>query len=323
MNAIRVVDGRLIWGPAPDPVPGPGEVRIRVAATAVNRADLLQRVGMYPPPPGASDILGLECSGHIDAVGPDVTDWREGDAVCALLAGGGYAERVVCAAVQCLPVPERVSVAHAAAIPECFAAAWLNLWDEAGLQPGERVVVHAGASGVGTAAIQLCRVAGNPVAVTVGSEAKADRCLDLGADLAVDRKAGPWVEGIAAWAGPHGVDVILDPVGGGYLADNVKSLAIGGRLVVIGLMGGASAGLDVGRLLVKRLRVIGSTLRARDAAEKGRILRGLQAAAWPAFASGRIRPIIDRELPIAAVEDAHAIVASDATVGKVLLAIGG
>lgn len=322
MNAIAVIDGRAVWTATPDPVPGPGEVRIRVVTTAVNRADLVQRAGLYPPPPGASAVLGLECSGYIDGIGPGVTAWREGDAVCALLAGGGYAERVVCAAVQCLPVPDGLSVAHAAAIPEVFATAWLNLWDEARLQPGERVLVHAGASGVGTAAIQLCREAGNPVAVTVGGEEKAARARELGADLAVDRKRGPWIGDIAAWTEGRGVDVILDPVGGGYLVDNVKSLAIGGRLVVIGLMGGASGGLDLGRLLMKRLRVIGSTLRGRDPVEKGRILRGLQAAAWPAIAAGRIKPVICEEIGIEEVDRAHAIVASDATFGKVLLRVG-
>ena len=322
MKAIVVgAGGRLTWDVVQDVgAPGPGEVRIAVAATAVNRADLAQRLGLYPPPPGASPILGLECSGHIEAVGEGVESLHVGDAVCALLAGGGYAQRVVCPAVQCLRVPSGLTLEQAAAVPEVWSTARLNLWGEGRLQPGERALVHAGASGVGTAAIQLCRLAGNPVAVTVGSDDKVARCLALGASLAVNRKAGPWRDAVRAWGAPA---VILDPVGGDYLEDDLAVLAYGGRLVFIGVMSGTRASLDLARLLFKRQQIVGSTLRSRPAAEKGVILRGLEQAAWAAFAAGAIAPIIDRVLPILHAEEAHAAVASDATFGKVVLLVSG
>ncbi len=322
MKAITLGAGkRLVWGVVDDVgAPGPGEVCIAVVATAVNRADLAQRLGLYPPPPGASAILGLECSGHIEAVGEGVDTLKVGDAVCALLAGGGYAERVVCPAVQCLRVPRGLTLEQAAAIPEVWSTAWLNLWGEGRLQPHERVLVHAGASGVGTAAIQLCRLSGNPVAVTVGSDEKAERCLALGASLAVNRKAGPWRDAVRAWGAPA---VILDPVGGDYLEDDLAVLAYGGRLVFIGVMSGTKAPLDLARLLVKRQQITGSTLRARSAAEKGAILNGLEHAAWAAFVDGAVAPVIDRVLPITRAEEAHGAVASDVTFGKVVLTVSG
>ncbi|MCB9796022.1 MAG: NAD(P)H-quinone oxidoreductase [Alphaproteobacteria bacterium] len=320
MHAIHS-DGALRWAETPTPAPGPGQVRVRVAATAVNRADLLQRRGLYPPPPGASPILGLECSGHVDAVGEGVSRWRPGDAVCALLAGGGYAEQVVCDARQCLPVPEGVGLIEAAALPEVFATAWLNLWQEGGLQPGERVLLHAGASGVGTAAVQLCRLMGNPCWVTLGSEAKLQRCMALGAEGGALRGERPFRERLMEQTGGESFDLILCPVGAAYLDDNQRMLAVGGRLVIIGLMGGARAELDLGRLLVKRQRVQGSVLRARPAAEKGAVLAGLEAAAWGAFADGRLAPVVAARFPIQEAEAAHALVASNQTVGKVLLVV--
>jgi putative PIG3 family NAD(P)H quinone oxidoreductase len=319
VKAVLVSGGKLVWADTDDPgAPGPGEVRIAVVATAVNRADLAQRLGVYPPPPGASPVLGLECSGHVEAVGAGVANVSVGDAVCALLAGGGYASRVVCPAVQCLRIPRGLTLEQAAAIPEVWTTAWLNLWREGRLAPNERVLVHAGASGVGTAAIQLCGLAGNPVAVTVGSDEKAARCVALGASLAVNRKAGPWRDAVRAWGAPA---VILDPVGGDYLEDDLAVLAYGGRLVFIGIMGGTKAPLDLGRLLMKRQQITGSTLRSRPPEEKGELLRGLEQAAWAAFATGAVRPIIDRVLPIAQADEAHALVASDVTFGKVVLTV--
>ncbi len=318
MRAI-VVDGQdLVWREVETPEPRPGEVRIRVRATAVNRADLLQRRGLYPPPPGASEVLGLECAGTIDAVGPDVDRWRPGDPVCALLAGGGYAERVVCPAAQVLPIPNGVALADAAALPEVFATAWMVLVDEGRLRPGERVLVHAGASGVGTAALQLAAGLGARCFATAGGAAKLATCAELGAEGAHDRHAGPWRPAVEAWA-PGGVDVVLEPVGGPYLADDQRVLAIGGRIVVIGLMGGRTAELDLGRLLVKRQRVIGTVLRSRPLEDRARIVAGVERDAWPLIASGRARPIVCARFPIARAAAAHSLVESNATVGKVIL----
>jgi putative PIG3 family NAD(P)H quinone oxidoreductase len=316
---MRAVGADLSWSEAPTPEPGPGQIRIRVRATAVNRADLMQHKGLYPPPPGASPILGLEAAGEVDAVGPGA-DWSVGDRVCALLSGGGYAEQVVCPAGHALPVPDELGYAEAAALPEVFATAWLNVWTEAGAQPGERVVLHAGASGVGTAAIQLCRALGNPCFVTVGSDEKLARCLELGAVAGANRKAGRWADAARAWA-PQGVDVVLDPVGGGYLEDDLALLATGGRVVVIGLMGGRTASLDLGRLLVKRLRVIGSVLRSRSEGEKDRVVADLRRVVWPLIERGEVRPIVDRVVPITRVAEAFDAVAADRTFGKVVLSL--
>jgi putative PIG3 family NAD(P)H quinone oxidoreductase len=316
---MRAVGADLSWSDVPTPEPGPGQIRIRVRATAVNRADLMQQKGLYPPPPGASPILGLEAAGEVDAVGPGA-GWALGDRVCALLSGGGYAEQVVCPAGHALPIPDRLDFLQAAALPEVFATARLNVWTEAAAQPGERVVVHAGASGVGTAAIQLCRALGNPCFVTVGSDEKLARCIELGADAGANRKAGRWADAARAWA-PQGIDVVLDPVGGGYLEDDVALLATGGRVVVIGLMGGRTATLDLGRLLVKRLRVIGSVLRSRTEAEKDRVVADLRRVVWPLVERGEVRPIVDRVLPVTRVAEALDLVASDRTFGKVVLSL--
>lgn len=312
------LDGTLAWQEVPEPRLGPGEVRIRVAAAGVNRADLMQRAGTYPPPPGASDILGLECSGTIDEVGEGVTGWSVGQPVCALLAGGGYAERVVCHASHVLPVPAGCSVEDAGALPEVFCTAWSVLCAEAGLRRGERVLIHAGGSGVGTAAIQLATVLGAYSFATAGGAEKLARCTALGASGTADRHAGPWTEAVRAWA-PDGVDVVLDPVGAGYLPANQRVLGVGGRIVVIGLLAGRHAELDLGRLLVKRQRVIGTVLRSRSVAERAGIVSGVLRDVWPHVASGAVGAVIDRVVPVAEVEEAHRALQANDTVGKVLL----
>ncbi|MEJ2132951.1 MAG: NAD(P)H-quinone oxidoreductase [Gammaproteobacteria bacterium] len=321
MKAILVEDGKLVWGEATDPTPGPGEILIRNRATAINRADLAQRAGNYPPPPGASEILGLECAGEVVAVGEDVTSYAVGDPVCALLAGGGYAERVAVAAGQALPVPKGIALQDAAALPEVFATAYLNIFMEARAEVGERVLLHAGASGVGTAAIQLCREFDNPCFVTAGSEEKIARCKALGAVGGVNRHAASFVDFVADWTEGSGFDVILDPVGGSYLGDNLRSLNRDGRLVIIGLMGGANAEIPLGLMMVKRLRVIGSTLRARSTAAKSRVMDELRDRVWPLIEEGEIEPIIEARMPIHEADAAHALIASNETFGKVILTI--
>ena len=321
MKAIEVDGDRLVWTDAPSPTLGDGEIRIRVKASAVNRADLSQRKGGYPPPPGASPILGLECSGVVEEIADHVTGFKVGDAVCALLAGGGHAQEVVVPAGQVLPIPKGLSFIEAAALPEVFATAYLNLYAEAALQPGERVLLHAGASGVGTSGIQLCRAFGNPVFVTAGSDDKIERCLSLGAAGGANRHDGSFVNHVAAWTAGKGFDVILDPVGAAYLQDNIGSLAIDGRLVLIGLLGGVSAELPLGPMLRKRLRVIGSTLRARSVAAKSVIMSSLYDRVWPLIESGQIRPIVEAVLPIAETGRAHELLASDKTFGKLVLTI--
>ena len=321
MKAIITNADRLVWGEAGEPALGPGEVRLTNYATAVNRADLLQRHGGYPPPPGASPILGLECAGVVAAVGEGVTRTAPGDAVCALLAGGGYAETVVVPAGQVLPKPKGLSFAEAAALPEVFATAYLNLYLEAKLGKGERAVIHAGASGVGTAAIALCRAFGNPVFATAGSDDKIARCRELGAEAGWNRRDGSFLEPLLAWSEGSGADVILDPVGAAYLAANLAGLAIDGRLVLIGLLGGSKAPLPLAQILTRRLRVIGSTLRSRSIAAKAAVMDALAARVWPLLESGAIAPAIERVLPIAEVEAAHALIASNETFGKLVLAI--
>lgn len=321
MKAIDIDGDDLVWTDAPDPEPGVGEILIRTRASAVNRADLVQRSGGYPPPPGASPILGLECSGIVEAVGEGVQRHAPGDAVCALLSGGGYAEKVVVPAGQALPVPEGIDLVDAAALPEVFATAWLNLYMEAGARVGERMLLHAGASGVGTAGIQLAKAFGNPVWVTAGSADKIERCVELGAEGGHDRHQGSFADAVQGWTDGAGMDVILDPVGGAYLQDNLRSLAVDGRLVIIGLMGGMKAELEIGLAMVKRLRVIGSTLRARPVPAKAAVMDQLESRVWPRIAAGEIRPIIEDRIPIAEAGRAHELLASDATFGKVLLLV--
>jgi putative PIG3 family NAD(P)H quinone oxidoreductase len=318
MKAIVQKEDTLVWSESDAPSLGAGEVRIKVKATAVNRADLVQRSGQYPPPPGVTEILGLECSGVVVETADDVSWPRKGDEVCALLAGGGYAEEVVVSAGQVLPVPDGVSLLEAAALPEVYTTAWLNLRVEGELIDGERVLVHAGASGVGTAAIQLCAAWGNPVVVTVGSDQKCRYVEGLGAELAVNRKDGPWGPKVKA----NGkFDVILDPVGGSYLESNIWSLNPKGRLVNIGLMGGREGTLPLAPLLTKRLKLKGSVLRSRSPEEKAEILIGLRTEVWPLFESKAVRAVIHKVMPIEEAEEAHRLVQSNQTVGKVLLEV--
>ncbi len=309
-------------GEAPSPPIAGGALRIRVVATAVNRADLLQRQGMYPPPPDASPILGLECAGTVSEVGAGVTGWRVGDRVMALLAGGGYAEEVVVDAGSVLPVPASLPLEEAAGVPEVFLTAYLNLFELGGLGAGGTALVHGGGSGVGTAAIQLCKAAGVRVFVTAGSDAKCQRCRELGADLAVNYRTDSFAERVQDATDGRGVDVVLDPIGASYLADNLKSLAVGGRLVVIGLMGGVKAELSLAVLLARRLSVIGSTLRSRPVEEKAAILSGFQRRFGPDLEAGRIRPVIDRIVPLEAVADAHRAMKASEHFGKIVLRIG-
>ncbi|MCY4015030.1 MAG: NAD(P)H-quinone oxidoreductase [Gammaproteobacteria bacterium] len=319
MRAILVENGDLVWGEAEEPALGPGLVLIENHATAVNRADLAQRAGGYPPPPGASPILGLECAGVVKAVGEGVSRVKEGDEVCALLAGGGYAETVAVPAGQVLPKPAGLTFAEAASIPEVFATAYLNLFMEAGMVRGERAVLHAGASGVGTAAIQMCKAFGNPTFVTVGSDEKVARCVDLGADGGVNRHEGGFVDAVSEWTQGKGADVILDPVGGSYLVDNLASLNLDGRLVVIGLLGGSRAELPLGMMMTRRLRVIGSTLRARTIAAKALVLDALKDRVWPLIEEGTIKAVVEREFDVEDAGAAHELIASNETFGKIAM----
>lgn len=319
MKAIVLDNKNVLWQDVPEPLLGAGEVLIQNRATAVNRADLVQRAGAYPPPPGASAILGLECAGDVIAVGDGVTRHKVGDRVCALLSGGGYAERVNVPAGQAVPIPRGLRFDQAAALPEVFATAYLNLFMEAGLAAGERVLLHAGASGVGTAGIQLCKMIHSPCFVTVGTDEKLARCLALGAVGGANRHENPFFEKVAGWTGGEGFDVILDPVGASYLKPNLRSLRSGGRLVIIGLMGGAVSELEIGVLMVKRLRVIGSTLRARSVEAKTAVMEALERVVWPQIENGSIVPVIDSVLPIQETARALERVGSDQTFGKVVL----
>ncbi|NOX51844.1 MAG: NAD(P)H-quinone oxidoreductase [Gammaproteobacteria bacterium] len=321
MKAIQIQGDNLVWADYPEEICAAGQVRIQVRATAINRADLLQRSGGYPPPAGASLIMGLECAGEVIEIGEGVQRVKVGDAVCALLAGGGYAEQVVVAAGQVLPVPQGLDVIQAAALPEVFATAYLNLYMEAALAPTEKVILHAGASGVGTAAIQMLKSSGNNCFVTAGSADKIAQCVALGADAGFDRHQGSFIDTAREWAGKDGVEVILDPVGGQYLQDNLKLLSLNGRLVVIGLMGGAVTEMNLGALMMKRARIIGSTLRARPIPEKAQIMDALLANVWPQIEQGLIKPIVEAQYPIQEVEQAHALMAGNTTVGKVLLTL--
>lgn len=302
----------------PDPSPARDEVVIRVAASAVNRADLMQRGGRYPPPPGASDVLGLECAGTIESVGIDVTRWRVGDRVCALLVAGGYAERVAVPAGQVLPVPDGLELVAAAALPEVVATVWSNVFMIAALQPGELLLVHGGAGGIGTMAIQLAKALGARVACTVGSPDKARACRELGADLAVNYREDDFVEEVRRFEA-SGADVILDNMGAAYLGRNVDVLANEGRLVVIGLQGGSTGELDLGKLLGKRGAVIATALRSRPAAGKAAIVASVEEHVWPWVADGTVRPIVHSTVPLDDVGSAHELVEASGHIGKVVL----
>lgn len=311
----------LEWAEVPDPVPGPGEVLLDVAATAVNRADLLQRRGLYPPPPGASEILGLECSGTVAALGPGVTGWSVGDPCVALLAGGGYAERVAVPAGQLMRVPRGLDLVTAAALPEVACTVWSNVVLLAGLRAGETLLVHGGAGGIGTFAIQAGVALGARVAVTAGSAEKLERCRELGADILISYRDEDFVEAVRTATGGRGADVVLDNMGAAYLGRNVAVLAPGGRIVVIGMQGGTRAELDLGRLMALRGSVAATTLRARPLEEKAAICAAVESQAWPLVESGAIVPVVDRVLPLHDAAEAHRVVEASSHVGKVLLAV--
>ena len=315
MKALQGVEGHVEWVETPSPTCDVGQVRIRVAAAGLNRADLLQRAGLYPPPPGASEVLGLECSGVISEVGAG-SSWQVGDRVCALLAGGGMAQEVVVDARHVLPVPEGLSLAEAAALPEVYSTAWLNLFQLAALKPGEKVLLHAGASGVGSAAIQLCKAFGSPCWVSVGSADRLAYCEELGAQGGVVRTDG--IESLGDF-GPF--DVILDPVGGNYAAINIKLLARDGRWVLIGLMGGREAQLDLAQVLAKRVQLLGSTLRNRDDQFKADLLSDLGQQVWPLFGEGRLSPQLAKTFAITDAEAAFAQLATNQISGKLVLVI--
>jgi putative PIG3 family NAD(P)H quinone oxidoreductase len=313
----------LHLGEAPPPELGPADLRIRVRATAVNRADLLQRMGMYPPPPGASPILGLECAGEVMEMGPEVRGFTVGQRVMALLPGGGYAEQ---AAVHCgsaLPVPDGMTDEAAGAFPEVFFTAFSNLYMTGlgALAPGETALVHGGGGGVGTAAIHLLRETGNPCLITAGSDEKCRRCVELGARAAINYKTEDFAARARELTGERGVNVILDHIGGAYLAKNTAALAVGGRLVEIGLMGGARAEANLAELLVKRLSIIGSTLRSRPVEEKARIVREFQQRFQEALVAGRLRPEIYRVLPIEQAAEAHRLMQASEHFGKIVLRV--
>lgn len=303
------------------PQMGTGDVRIEVAAAGVNRADLMQRKGLYPPPKGESELPGLEVSGTIAEVGADVRDWTVGDQVCALLAGGGYAEQVVVPAGQVLPVPGGVDLVEAAALPEVACTVWSNIFQVAAVRPDETLLVHGGSSGIGTMAIQLAAAAGVRTAVTAGSAAKLDACRELGADILINYREQDFVEEIKAATDGHGADAILDVVGAKYLPRNVDALAIGGRLVVIGLQGGAKGELNLGAMLSKRASVAATSLRSRPHEEKASIVAAVRENVWPLVESGQVRPIIQDRLPLDRAGDAHRVLAESQHIGKVLLTL--
>ena len=312
----------LTWTEVPDPEPAADEVLIEVAASAVNRADLLQAAGHYPPPPGASPILGLECSGTVAAVGADVTGWAVGDRVCALLAGGGYAERVAVPAGQVLPVPDGVDLVEAAGLPEVACTVWSNLVMTAGLHAGQTVLIHGGGSGIGTMAIQVAKHLGAMVAVTASRAATLQRCRELGADIAIDYHAEDFVTALPAATGGRGADIVLDVIGAKYLARNIAVLADGGRLVIIGMQGGSKAELDINALMRRRAGVIGTTLRSRPATgpgSKAEIVARVRAELWPLVARGAVRPIVDSVVDLPDAARAHRRVLEGGHVGKVLL----
>ncbi|SCL39188.1 putative NAD(P)H quinone oxidoreductase, PIG3 family [Micromonospora pallida] len=325
MRAITIPEpggpDALRWTEVPDPEPGPGEVVVEVRASAVNRADLLQRQGHYPPPPDASAYPGLECSGVVAATAPDVTDWRVGQEVCALLAGGGYAERVAVPAGQLLPVPAGVDPVDAAALPEVACTVWSNVVQLARLAAGETLLVHGGGSGIGTFAIQLGAALGATVVVTARA-AKHGRLRELGAAHTIDYREQDFVEEVRRITDGRGADVILDIMGAAYLGRNVTALATGGRLAVIGMQGGRKAELDLGMLLAKRASVTATALRSRPVAEKAAIVRGVREQVWPLVESGRIRPVVDRRMSMSDAAGAHRLVESSDHLGKVLLVTG-
>ena len=311
----------LVLDDVPDPMPRPGEVVVEVVAAGVNRADVMQRQGHYDPPPGSSAYPGLEVSGRIVQLGDGVDDWSVGDEVCALLTGGGYAEKVAVPAGQLLPVPAGVSLEDAAALPEVTCTVWSNVFMTANIQPGEVLLVHGGGSGIGTMAVQLGREVGARVAVTAGSPEKLEVCRELGASILVNYRSEDFAEVVRAATDGHGADVILDTIGAKYLARNVRLLAVNGRLVVIGLQGGRSGEIDLGAMLAKRCALVATTLRARPQAEKAAIVAAVREHVWPLVEAGRIRPIVHERYPLAEAAQAHRDMEASTHVGKLLLRV--
>jgi putative PIG3 family NAD(P)H quinone oxidoreductase len=317
-------EDQLIWQDVPDVTPGDGEVLIKVSDAGVNRADLLQAAGNYPPPPGASEILGLEVSGTIAAVGGDVTGWSVGQQACALLSGGGYAEFVAVPAGQVMPIPDTVTRLEAAGLPEVSCTVWSNLMMTAHLKADQLVLIHGGASGIGTHAIQVARALGARVAVTAGSRNKLDLCTELGAETTINYRDEDFVERVRSESGGAGADVILDIMGAKYLDRNVDALTLDGRLVIIGLQGGVKGELNIGKLMSKRAGVIGTTLRARPVSgpgSKSEIVAAVVANVWPMIADARVRPVIGAEFPIEQARAAHELLASGDVSGKVVLRV--
>jgi putative PIG3 family NAD(P)H quinone oxidoreductase len=323
MRAVIVQDpggpDALVVADLPDPQPGPGELVIDMTATAVNRADTMQRQGFYPPPPGASDVLGLECSGVVSAVGDGVEAWSVGDEVCALLAGGGYAEKVLVPAGQVMPVPDGLDLVTAGALPEVACTVWSNVFMIAGLREDETLLVHGGAGGIGTFAIQLAHAVGARVLTTAGTEAKLEVCRSLGADVAINYKEQDFVEEVAAATDGKGADVILDNMGAKYLPRNVDALATEGRLVVIGMQGGTKGELDLGVLMRKRGAVIATTLRARPVEEKAAICASVVEHVWPVVADGAIRVPVHTTLPLEQAAEGHRVMEAGDHIGKIVL----
>ena len=306
-------------GTRPTPAPGPGEVLIRVAAAGVNRPDIMQRKGIYPPPPGASDILGLEVAGSVVAVGEGVHQISLGEAVCALVSGGGYAEYCVAPAPQCLPVPKGLTAVEAASLPETFFTVWSNVFDRARLTPGESLLVQGGSSGIGVSAIQMASAFGSPVFATAGTGDKCAACERLGASYAINYKTEDFVEVVKDATGGRGVDVILDMVGGDYLPREIAALAEDGRIVLINTMGGTQASVNLRDIMMRRLTITGSTLRPRPVAFKGAIAAALRARVWPLLAAGKIKPVIHRTFPLVAASEAHRLMESSEHIGKIVL----
>lgn len=305
----------------PMPEPAAAEVLIRVAAAGVNRPDVFQRRGRYPPPPGASDIPGLEVAGVIVRVGAAVVDWKEGDAVCALVAGGGYAEYCTAPAAQCLAVPRRLDMIAAAAVPETFFTVWTNVFDRGRLAAGESLLVHGGSSGIGTTAIQLARARGSRVFATAGTAAKCAACEQLGAERAINYREADFVAATRELTAGRGVDVVLDMVGGDYFARNIDALAVEGRLVEIATLQGATTELNIQTVMQRRLTITGSTLRARPVADKAAIAAAVRQHVWPLLESGAVKPIVDRTFPLRAAADAHRVMESSTHIGKLVLTV--
>ncbi|MEV0526931.1 NAD(P)H-quinone oxidoreductase [Streptomyces sp. NPDC050439] len=323
MHAITIPEAggpeALVWAEVPDPVPGEGEVLVDVVASAVNRADLLQRQGFYNPPPGSSPYPGLECAGRVTDIGPGVSGWKIGDEVCALLAGGGYAEQVVVPAGQLLPVPDGVDLVTAAALPEVTSTVWSNVFMISHLRPGETFLVHGGSSGIGTMAIQLAKAVGAKVAVTAGTKEKLDFCAELGADILINYREQDFVEEIKNATDGAGADVILDNMGAKYLDRNVQALATNGRLAIIGMQGGVKGELNIAALLNKRAAVTATSLRGRPAEEKASIVAAVREHVWPLIATGHVRPIVDQTVPMSDAATAHRVLEESNHIGKVLL----